>query len=77
MGGDRNSFDVIGATELFGMTHGESSLPDYYPLEFPNSKGGIGIYVKDNHKYKVRSDLSIFISHILESKSEELLTRNR
>jgi len=78
MGRDRNSFDVIGVTELFGMSPGECSLPGYYPLEFttrkdsPNTKGGIGIYVKDNHKYKVRSELSIFIRHIFESKFIEI-----
>ncbi|KAK2139829.1 hypothetical protein LSH36_1595g00004 [Paralvinella palmiformis] len=60
------------------MSHGECSLPGYYPLEFttrndsPNSKGAIGIYVKDIHKYKVRSDLSIFVSHVFESKFIEL-----
>jgi hypothetical protein len=78
MGGDRHSFDIIGVTELFAMSRGECSLPGYYPLEFTtrndssNSKGGIGIYIKDNHTYKVRSDLSIFIPHVFESKFIEL-----
>ena len=83
MGKDSRSFDVIGVTEIFGMSQGECALPGYHPLEFSvrnnsnNSKGGIGIYVKASHKYKLRSDLSIFIPHVFESKFIELTFDNK
>ena len=34
---------------------------------FTKTKGGIGIYIKDNINYKVRDDLSIFDEGIYES----------
>ena len=83
MGGGNQTFDIIGVTELFGMTNGECSLPGYHPLEFTvrndsaNSKGGIGIYIKESHKYKVRDDLSIFIPHVIESKCIEIILNKK
>ena len=71
MGTSSYGFDIIGITELFNMTSGECSLPGYHPIEYimrddSNSpRGGIGIYVKEKFPFKVRTDLSIFIPHIL------------
>ena len=51
MGNANYNFDVIG--RVFGMSEGECRIPSYHPLEYttrtdkPDSKGGIGIYVKN------------------------------
>jgi hypothetical protein len=79
MGKDSNYFDIIGITELFGMTEGECYLDGYYPLEFAtrngsnNSRGGVGIYVKNKYKYKQRPDLSIFIPNVFKSIFVEII----
>jgi len=68
MGNDAHCFDVIGITEIFGMNKGQCSLPGYHPLEFVvlndsnNSKGGVGLYIKNIYKYHIRTDLSILPS---------------
>ena len=78
MGRDTHCFDVIGVTELYSMSHGECKIDGYHPLEFTtrndtnNSRGGIGLYIRDTHKYKIRQDLSLFIPHVFESIFIEL-----
>ena len=78
MSGNSHHFDIIAITELYGMTKGDCIIPGYHPLEFKvrndsnNSRGGIGIYIKNVHKYKVRNDLSIFIPNIFESMFIEI-----
>ena len=64
---DTHNFDVIGITELFSLTSGECSFPGYLPIECNvrsdnnNSRGGVGIYIKDCYDYKLRTDIFIFI----------------
>ncbi len=76
-------FDIIGITELFGMSVGECALNGYHPLEYrtrndtDRSRGGVGIYVKNNLSYKIRHDLSIFIPHICESLFIEVQCKNK
>ena len=83
MGRETHCFDVIGVTELYSMSHGECMLDGYHPLEFTtrndtnNSRGGIGIYIRDKHKYKIRHDLSLFIPHVFESIFIELTFRGK
>ncbi len=76
-------FDIIGITELYGMSDGECALEGYHPLVYKTrndtdrSRGGVGLYVKNNISYKVRNDLSIFIPHILETIFIEIKHKNR
>ena len=57
------------------MFTGECNLKGYHSLEFrtrnntTNTRGGVGtcMYIKNTLSYKVRNDLSIFISNVLES----------
>lgn len=78
-----SSFDVIGVTELYGMSPGEFSLNGYYPIEFKTrndtmgSRGGVGMYIKNNYQFTQRKDLSIFIPHILESIFIEININNK
>jgi predicted nucleotidyltransferase len=73
MGSNIGGFDVIGVTELFSMAEGQCLLTGYHPLVFAtrnnsnSSKGGVGVYIKDTLKYKMRHDLCIFIPNIFES----------
>ncbi len=73
MNDETHYFDVIGITELYSMGTGECTLPGYHPLEFivrnnsNSSRGGVGIYVKEEYQYKLRKDLSIFIPNVFES----------
>jgi len=83
MSSDSYNFDIIGLTEIFGVTHDECSLLGYHPLEFItrndtiNSRGGVGIFIKDCYQYKIRQDLSIFIPHVFESIFVEIQTGNK
>jgi len=83
MGNDTHCFDVIGITEIFGMNKGQCCLPNYHPLEFAvrsdsnNSKGGVGLYIKNTYKYETRPDLSIFIQNIFESIFIEVTLKKR
>ena len=73
MGSGIEVLDVIGVTEIFSMENDACSLPGYHPIEFKtrndtnNSKGGVGIFLRDCYNYNKRMDLSIFIPHIFES----------
>ncbi len=64
MNDETHYFDVIGITELYSMGTGECTLPGYHPLEFivrnnsNSSRGGVGIYVKEEYQYKLRKRLS-------------------
>ena len=73
MGSGIEVLHVIGVTEIFSMENDACSLPGYHPIEFKtrndtnNSKGGVGIFLRDCYNYNKRMDLSIFIPHIFES----------
>ncbi len=72
------TLDIVGITEVFGLSKSEYSLPGYHPLEFKtrhdtnDSRGGIGVFIKDTFEYKIRQDISIFIPHVFESLFLEL-----
>ena len=78
MGNETYMFDVIGITELYGMAPGECHIDGYHPLEYRarndsnQSKGGIGMYIKNSIEYSYRKDLSTFIPHVFESIFVEL-----
>ena len=72
-------FDVIGLPEIFKP----SQLIDYTiqgyhkPIfktrdENDDCHGGVGLYIKDTIPLKERSDLSVFIPHIIESLFVEI-----
>ncbi len=69
----KNVFDLIGITELYSMSRGEYSLDGYHALEFKTrndtsgSRGGVGMYIKNDLDYRIRDDLSVFIPNIFES----------
>lgn len=66
------AFDFIGVSEIFRCEHDQRlSLPGYHDLltrcRSDSSRGGVGLYIRDNIQFKVREDLSIFIPHVFES----------
>ena len=67
------AFDILGVTELYGMTSGECNLSGYHPIIFNTrqdtsySRGGVGLYIKDSFRVTVRTALSTCIPHIFES----------
>lgn len=77
-------FDVIGLSEIFSAPERlDFPLEGYHPLEFrtrpqgDDGRGGVGLYINNKLNYKVRTDLSIFIPHILESLFVELKINNK
>ena len=82
IGGEQNCLDFIGITELYSMNSGDCILNGYHPLEFKtrndtnNSRGGIGLYIRDKYQYKLGSDLSVFIPNIFESLFVEIHMNN-
>lgn len=80
---EKNLFDIIGITELYSMSADECQLPGYHNIEYKtrcdtlNSRGGVGIYIRNEIKYKTRPDLSIFIPNIFESLFVELKLNNK
>ena len=46
-------------------------LPGYHNLlsscRDDSPRGGVGIFIKDHINYKIRDDISVFITHIFES----------
>lgn len=67
-------FDVIGLTEIFSISDNlNTDLQGYGNFIFKNrqaddvNRGGVGIYIEDHFNFKQRSDLSIFIPHIIET----------
>ena len=73
MGAGIHLFDIIGITELFHVSNGDCPLEGYHPLEFKirkdshNSRGGVGIYIKDTISYETRPDLSVFVPNVFEA----------
>ena len=67
-------FDFLGLTEIFKIhDHFNYSINGYHDIEFntrhhsDDGHGGVGLYVKSTVSYSRRDDLSIFITHVLES----------
>ena len=69
--GETFSFDVLGFSEVFNCDRDKRlSLPGFHDLITRNrnddNRGGVGLFIKDNINFKIREDLSVFISHIFE-----------
>jgi len=77
------NFDIIGISEIFHIQNPNLyHLPGYHPLIFetrtgPNSKGGVGLYVKSSISHKIRKDISIFTPHKHESVFIEIDIGNK
>ena len=70
--GDSFSFDLIGISEAFRCElDSRLSLPGFHELvtrcRDDGSRGGVGLFIKDDIHFKIRDDLSVFIPHIFES----------
>ena len=69
---DNFSFDFIGISEVFRCDNEAClSLPGYHTLitrtRDDDSRGGVGLFIRDKINYKIREDLSVFIPHVIES----------
>ena len=70
---ERNSLlDVIGVTEVYRCDFDTRlTLPGYHELitrvREDGSRGGVGLFIKNEINYKIRDDLSVFIPHVFES----------
>ena len=72
MHGEKFSFDVIGVTEVYRCDFDTRlTLPGYHDLitrvREDGSRGGVGLFIKNEINYKIRDDLSVFIPHVFES----------
>lgn len=70
--GNSFSFDLIGISEAFRCDQdARLSLPGFHDLltrcRDDGSRGGVGLFIKDNINFKIREDLSVFIPHVFES----------
>ena len=69
---DRSQLDIIGLSEIFNVNQA-FHLPGYQQFIFKNrpdnddNHGGVGFFIKEGISYSVRTDLSIFIPHVIES----------
>ena len=78
------SFDIIGFSEIFRPKSGIAySLEGYHELltnireETDDGRGGVGIFIKDKYTFNIRTDLSVFLPHVLESLFVELVIPKR
>ena len=63
------SFDIIGISEMYRCINDERlHLTGYHSVvsrcREDWSRGGVGIFIKDNLVFKIRNDIGVFISHI-------------
>jgi len=76
--GESFAFDIIGISEIF-KCQGDMrlSFPGYHKLiarcRDDGSRGGVGLFIKDNINYKIREDISVFTPHIFESLFIEII----
>jgi hypothetical protein len=66
------SFDIIGVSEVFRADRDTRVvLSGYHNIIMrcrnDESRGGVGLFIKDSINFKVRDDLSVFIPHVYES----------
>ena len=78
---DDFEFGFIGVSELFRCElDTRVSLPGYHDIltrtRTDDSRGGVGLFVKEHIHFKVREDLSIFIPHVFESIFIEFDSQN-
>ena len=79
--GDKFAFDLIGVSEVFRCDYDTRlSLPGFHDLitrcRDDGSRGGVGLFIKENIIFKIREDLSVFIPHILESVFIEIQSKS-
>ncbi len=79
--GDAFSFDLIGISELYKCCNDNRlCLPGYHELiarsRDDGPRGGVGLFIKQTLNYKIREDISVFISHIFESLFIEIVNEN-
>ena len=80
--GDNFSFDVVGISEVFKCDlDGRLKLPGFQNIitrcRESGSRGGVGLFIKDNINFKIRDDLSTFIPHVYESLFIEISTSSK
>ena len=79
--GDKCAFDFIGISEIF-KTEGDMrlNLPGYHSLlsncRDDGPRGGVGIFIKENINFSLRSDISVFLPHIFESIFVEVINQS-
>ena len=76
---DTFNFDVIGISECYRHEYDNRiHLEGYHDIVSRNRKegrkGGIGLFINETIKFKVRDDISVFIPHVFESIFVELET---
>ena len=69
---DTFSFDFIGISEIFKCDLDQRlNLQYYHPLisrhRTDDTRGGVGLFIKQQFNYHIRDDLSVFIPHVMES----------
>ncbi len=76
--GDKFSFDIIGISEIF-RTSGDMrlKLPGYHDLlsrcRDDGPRGGVGLFIRDSIHFKVREDISVFIPHVFDKPSKNII----
>ena len=73
------SFDFIGISEVYKCDKDTRIfLPGYQNLltrcRDDGPRGGVGLFIKDGIRYKIRNDLSLFIPHVFESLFIEIIS---
>ncbi len=63
--GEHFAFDIIGISEVFRCDNDRRlKLPGFHDLlkhtRDDDSRGGVGLFIREHIKYKIREDLSIF-----------------
>ncbi len=76
--GDHFTFDYIGISEIFSCDRDICLvLPGYHDLlsrtRDDDTHGRVGLFIKDHLSYRMRNDLSVFISYVFESIFIEII----
>jgi len=76
------SFDFIGVSEVCRCENDQRlMLPGCHSLitryRENGSKGGVGLFVKDDQNIEIRDDLSVFIPHIFEYLFIEIVSSSK
>ena len=69
--------NIIGISELFRIPNiNNYTLPGYHALvsrsRTDDSRGGVGLYIKQNISYTILEDITVFIPHVFESLFVEI-----
>ena len=79
--GNTFTFDFIGLSEVFDCSRDQRlNLPGFHNLisrtRADSTRGGVGLFLKENLNFKIRNDLSVFIPHVFESLFIEIITNS-